>query len=394
MDLMQLVYISNSVFPTGAAYATRMSSFSKLFAELGWKTHIIVDHTNDKALLKDKCVSYGNVTFQALHTDFSLRTRLISPRLCLKALESFMAHNEVSLVVMNGCADRFELVARFLKKRGVPLVLDVVEWYHYSNFSGGWMNPFYLQHIVSMTKRFTKADGIIAISRLIEQHFSKYVTNVVRIPSIFDVINTPYNETTANQRIRLMYAGNPGRSKEPLSNVLLALYALEKEERNRFLLSIFGVSKDQIEENLGEVKHLLAELSDCVTIEGKVPHNTVLEEYRRSDFSVFLRPQRRSSHAGFPTKLAESMMSGTPVITNDTGDIGLYLNDNENGFLLKDNGPESLKETLKTIIDMDPEHYRLYMRQMARKTAENCFDYRIYIAQIEKLFQSVVDNHS
>lgn len=79
----------------------------------------------------------------------------------------------------------------------------------------------------------------------------------------------------------------------------------------------------------------------------------MLERYCEADFSIFVRPDRRSSHAGFPTKLAESLAAGTPVITNNTGDIGLYLKDGENGFLLKDGTQKSVKDVLDKLIQIE-----------------------------------------
>ncbi len=105
-----------------------------------------------------------------------------------------------------------------------------------------------------------------------------------------------------------------------------------------------------------------------------------------ADYQLFIRPNRRSSHAGFPTKLAESMAVGTPVITNKTGDIALYLRDGENGYVV--GGAEALdvEKALLRVMAQGAEEAAM-MRSAARKTAEDDFDYRVYRRQINWLLK-------
>ncbi len=140
-------------------------------------------------------------------------------------------------------------------------------------------------------------------------------------------------------------------------------------------------------ENIGNDSALLNSLSDTVKIVGKIPQKEMLQRYCEADFSIFVRPDRRSSHAGFPTKLAESLAAGTPVIANATGDIGLYLKNGVNGFLLNDGTHKSVKEVLDKIIasrETLPE-----MRQNARRTAQEQFEYTVYIDSMNALMDKV-----
>ena len=107
-----------------------------------------------------------------------------------------------------------------------------------------------------------------------------------------------------------------------------------------------------------------------------------------SDFTIFFMPNRKSSNAGFPTKLAESMSVGTPVITNKTGDIGLYLIDKQNGFLLEDDSLKSIEEVLNHIIKMNI-HDMVRMREMARKMAEKEFDFSKYIVPMKEFIKEI-----
>ena len=51
-------------------------------------------------------------------------------------------------------------------------------------------------------------------------------------------------------------------------------------------------------------------------------------------FDVLLRySDLRYTKAGFPTKVVESLASATPVITNITSDLEMYLKDGENSVI-------------------------------------------------------------
>ena len=76
-----------------------------------------------------------------------------------------------------------------------------------------------------------------------------------------------------------------------------------------------------------------------------------------------------------------------PVITNDTGDVSLYVNEST-GYLLSDNTSESLIKVFESLIQKSKEETR-QMRMLARKKAEVSFDFRCYIELFEKFISSI-----
>lgn len=110
-----------------------------------------------------------------------------------------------------------------------------------------------------------------------------------------------------------------------------------------------------------------------------------MENYRKRTFLSFSEKTCRSSNAGFPTKLAESMAVGTPVITNATGSIAKYLTNAKNGFLIETTAADELLGVFHTILALKEADYR-NMRLESRKMAEKSFDYRRYIEQLSKFF--------
>jgi glycosyltransferase involved in cell wall biosynthesis len=177
-----------------------------------------------------------------------------------------------------------------------------------------------------------------------------------------------------------MYAGFSGRGKEKFDSILKALDMLG-DMKSRFELHVFGCSEEAFSAKLNDNQDLYKRVSDCITVRGRIPQEKVHAEYMNADFSVFMRPNLLSNNAGFPTKLAESMVAGTPVLCNNTGDIGLYLRNGHNGFLFDDASPEVIRTALVEIAGMSDEK-RMEMRRQARLTAEKNFDYRNYTSQL------------
>ncbi|MEG3071868.1 MAG: glycosyltransferase family 4 protein [Peptococcaceae bacterium] len=391
MVFIKILYISDGIFPYGSAYASRLVNFARLFHEIGIDVHIIADFTYNKDLIDNFGQGFfEKSTFEIIGNNESMEERIKRPIICLSKVKAFLDSNFIDIVVMKSISDRFKILYSEIKKRKIPLILESCEWYHYSGYRGGRFNPWYVQFQKCWKHEFMKADGFITISRLLENHYKQYSQNVIRIPTILDTTSTIYNLTNDNKRIKLIYAGNPGKTKEMVANIIIAL-SLLRENNKRLSLDIYGPNRADIAKQLQKNDYLLEIMKDIVHIHGKIPQEQINEKYMQSDYGIFLREDSKKNHAGFPTKLAESMVAGTPVIANNTGDIALYLKDKKNGFLLKDSSPVEVEKVLRAIIDMD-EKEEQDMRLYARRTAEENFDYRRYSGLMTAFLEEVLRN--
>lgn len=286
------------------------------------------------------------------------------------------------VVVYGGGAPYMLRLLPWCRKHGVPLVVDVVEWYDPRQMTGGRFGPFNLSAQWALRRLYPRADGVIAISRFLENHYSTAGLPVVRVPPTVDVheVERGAGSHRANgEKLRLVYAGTPGK-KDLLRNVIEGVKEVDPDGA-RLELAVLGPSRDDIGAMLGGLP-----LPHSVLAVGRIEQSAVGAYIGKADFSVLLREPARFSNAGFPTKFVESMAHGTPVISNLTSDIELFLHHGEEGLVCENWSSGAFANTLRQALALDPEQLKA-MRSAARRQAERSFDYREYSGALSDFLQ-------
>lgn len=387
---MNAVLIISATFPYGEAFSSRARYLSLLLNSIGYNVHVIAPIDNKQ---KETTMNNGRITIQRVRDPknvFSL-SGFGTYKPYMSALLKYSKSNNIDIIISSSMVFVADYIMDYAKKNDIPYIIEQCEWYDSSTFKGGRINPYYMEHIRRIEKKNKDLDGVIAISRLFFEHYSKQGLNCVRIPTILDKQEiVPRIDIVTKDYLKLVFAGSLGKGKEMLKPIFEALFRANSESK-RIVLDIYGPTESQVLENIGGDTELLMRVKDYVIIHGRVPQADIENLVRNADFSIFIRPNRRSSNAGFPTKFAESMMVGTPVITNNTGDVSLYLENGSNGYLVGDNVTESLYHIFVQIINSSSEEY-INLRKAARITAEKYFDYRSYSNQIASYISQCENN--
>ena len=383
---MNIVLMLNAGFPYGQAISSRMRHFAALFCDCGYHVHVIAPERKNagecQKLLQNGC------TIQYVNAPSNVWTLagFGTAKPYMAALREYIAQNPVDAIISNSMAFVASKILRFAKKHHIPYIIEQCEWYDPSSFKFGKWNPHYREHVRLLTKKNRYCDGVIAISRYLAEHYAKQGARVVRIPTILDVQATEYALEHDRDVLKIAFAGSLGNGKENIAPILEAIGKLG-DAANGLHFDLYGASNSQVLANIGNDEILFEKVRPFFTAHGRIPQQEVEAKVREADYTIFIRPDRRSSHAGFPTKLAESLAVGTPVISNATGDIGQYLETGKNGFLLDEGTADALEPVLRQILAMDSTQ-RKALRQNTRNTAETSFDYRVYKKQMEELLNS------
>lgn len=282
------------------------------------------------------------------------------------------------LVIAYGGSGPFTRSARrWTEKRGIPRIIDSVEWYEPSQLESSRFGPRFLDNEYSMRVRYPRADGVMAISRLLEDHYKGKGVSTLRVPPLLDVKRNSVGSKSHRGPLRLVYAGNPGR-KDDLATIVKAIRSVDGTGQ-RVVLDIFGPASDSA---------LLADMgltratSFGVAVHGRAPRTTVLEAVAAAHYAPLLRPDRRFAHAGFPTKVAEAMSVGTAVMGNLTSDLKDHVIHCETGLVVADNTIDAMAGALEVAI-LGGHDLAASLGRRARDHAEGAFDFLAHCDRID-----------
>lgn len=370
---MNILFIVSSSFPYGMASSSRALNLVRLIIAAGHKVHVVADSLSKESVCLEN-LSYEAFKSESSNCDFANK------------LEETILKIKPNIIISNSNFKKYKDIIKYTIKYDIKLIMENCEWYDSSNFRFGKYDTRFKENEKMLTEGFTKADGFISISRFLDNHKMSLGKKSIRIPTILDVENTDYGIHVLDNRINIIYTGRPGVSKEYLKPILKALN--KRYFSGKFIFHIYGPSVFQVLRNINFDLILLLKVWNSVRIHGYCEQSIVYQRIKEADFQIFLRPYRKSSNAGFPTKLGESTCVGTPVITNDTGDIGMYLHDNVNGFLLDNNTVNAVEDCFYKILKLDDSKYQ-EIRMEARKTAELYFDYRKYVVAFSDFIENL-----
>ena len=84
------------------------------------------------------------------------------------------------------------------------------------------------------------------------------------------------------------------------------------------------------------------------------------------------RAESLFSQAGLPNKLGEYLATGKPVVVTKTGDIGMYLRDRIDAFLVQPNDIQAFADTLRYVLNNPNEAAEVGLN--GQKVAMEAFD--------------------
>lgn len=174
--------------------------------------------------------------------------------------------------------------------------------------------------------------GMVVISSALERYVAGLAPSIP-VHVMPPIAEPPVSQQTANVQPGLFtYAGSLSEQKDGVTSLVRAfktVHHLHPEAK----LRIFGHGSDSQRSMLyAEIASL--GLGDVVQVRASTARGALMDALGESDILVHCRPSSKQATYGFPTKLAEYLSCGRPVVTTNTSDLGLYLNDRDSAFLV------------------------------------------------------------
>ena len=373
------IIVTANNYPHGDAGAVRLQAFADILSTLGYSPYVICmgQTTHFKQKVLDN-VCYMSLRYPSRSFVSRVKGRLLYTKNLKRVLRSFSSPDIKGILIDSGNDSTFKFIKEFARKSDIPLYYDSVEWYSASEFKNGERSHIYQNNNNLNTTIVDAEYKVIAISEYLRKHFESRGIHTVRIPMLMDVKSIPVrnNYISEDSRIKIVYAGSIG-PKDHIRELVDSIGVLDETERSQIEFCVIGITKEQYVKQFGKVDERVMDKS--VRFMGRVERSIVLEQLQSADFAFLLRPaQERYAMAGFPTKVVEGLASGLPMLCNDSSDLALYLQDGVNSVMIDDCSTESCVKALRKVLTYSREELN-GMKIAARKTAEENFDWRLYV---------------
>lgn len=391
----KIVYTGAFRFPCGDAASQRVLNNAKIFRCLGFEVEFVSwGGSPRKEDERDGYYYYQGFKYYNTNDIDNKGNLLFTAR-----LDSFFRRGKNSLgfikeiikdtaiiIAYNPSAYFTCKLLSMCKKNNVIFISDITEWYAANEIPGGKFAPPYWISEFNMRSVQKQVKNKILISSYLNEFYSE--SNNIVLPPLIDSTEekwTGNNEVLAHYKgLRIIYAGTPAQ-KDRLETILEAVVACLMEGVN-IQFCVIGVTQE-------EIKHYkcfkkIASLTNNIKLIGRIPQQEVPAYYRVSDFSVLVRENNRKNRAGFPTKFAESLMAGCPVIVNETSDVLKYVKTNINGIILSNHSVTSVKKGLISAAGLNTKKID-NMKANALAIAIEKFDYERYVNQMSSFIDKL-----
>jgi len=234
-------------------------------------------------------------------------------------------------------------------------------------------------------------DAAIAISGLLERHVIKYGSRsiaVVRAPVMVDTEAFGPSSEPIVVPPAIMYCGLLNQEKDGVVSLMRAFSGLADDMPDVRLILVGDTYRGSRIPEFRAVAEGLG-VEGKVLFVGNVRRREVSGYLAGASVLVLARPSSPQADAGMPTKVAEYLASGVPMVITRTGDIVGFLDDGVSAYLVPPDDVPALEEALRHVLLHPTEAHAVGRR--GREVAVRHFDYRVVGARLAAFIADLTD---
>ena len=376
--MKHILYIGGFILPNGNAAAQRVLANAKIFRDLGYEVTLVGLTHNGDGLEPFKYEDFDCINLPYPESVLGWWKMLAS----IKQYIPFYKKETSIVIAYNHPAIALKKLLKHNRKKGIKTLSDCTEWYEPQ---GGWL--FRIIKGWDINKRMydvhTQLDGIISISKYLDDFYKKRGTKSLLLPPLVDIKEDKWKvQTNTSERISLLYAGSPAGTKDRLDYMIDALSAVATKGKE-FVFEIIGITEQQFRDVYlqGNQRPIPA----FVAFRGRIQHEEVIKKLKEADFQIFLREDHLANRAGFPTKFAETISAGTLVLTNASSNLKDYMQEGVNCFELDISSEDALVNSLLKPLSLSKEE----ITRTKGTIDSGMFDYRNYIGIVKSFLDDM-----
>lgn len=373
MSRGNILYVGNFILPDKGAAANRVVNNGKLFQKCGYKTIFLG--------LASDCFD-GGLRQVASHPDMFEKSVPLSIKDWIHHIMStddirkiFVSYPNICMIVLYNAP--FSLLFRVKKDfPNVKVIYDCTEWTKVTDGSIikrmiKWLDYIFIRRLTPNI-----ADSLIVVSSRMKVVWNRS-NNTILLPPLVDIKDEKWyqQKPKAESSFEFVFAGTLDNQKERLDYIVSEFISLNNEN---CVLRIIGVTKEEYKSHYG--KSATGEC-DNVIFMGFRPHREVLYFIENADCNIVIRVPDQRNNAGFPTKFAEALTCGRPIITTNVSDIYMYASREQNIYFLESFEEGQLRGLMKSAFEL---------KQYSVDSLRDTFHYENYAdlcsTWLEKLF--------
>lgn len=386
MDKTKIIYVGNFDFPFGNAPGKRVYGNGKLLRAIGYETIFVgmTRSTEDIANLQETEQEYDGFKYYCFSYPKGSADWIHYKKVLKEFIEWASGIKDSIYAVICYGSPRLSCfitgVCRWAKRNNILVISDCVDWLESRTgnliFDLAKTADTLYQKVIANRR----VDGVICISSYLDKYYSRAGKKTLILPPLSTVCGANSDEAGPDEKLKMVYAGSPFKTGTVIQNpaalkdrvdVMIELLRCLKQENVDFCFYYYGLDEENYLSAFPDQTENISYLKDSLCFCGMQKNEEVMDKIKEADFTMLIRDVKKSTMAGFPTKVSESISCGTPVITTKTSDIDRYLTEDENVIFVDSN---DLQESAKKI-------RRLIQEKQYIKMKNNCVGNTIFYFQ-------------
>ena len=394
----RILYTGSFRFPEGDAAAARALGVGKALREAGYQVTFMGAESEGRSadLCSDGVHRYEGFEYHA--GGLARRPTRLGRGVAFlrhgRRAAQWIGENANSLhavALYNGGAPITARLRALCKRHAIPLVADVTEWYAPSPGQGGRFGPRALEIGVSMRLLNPSVGNALVISRALASAYSHAGIEPLLLHPLLDLQQDKWPVDTdppgSRSHITFAYTGSPGLGKDNLPGILRA-FRLLRESGADVRLELCGFGREQLDRWGRHVVEDAEAAADAIVFHGRLPtFADVLNVMSRADVLLLIKKESWQAEVQFPWKLSEYFALGRPVLGNLTGDVGMYLRDGWNAFVITADSSTEIYNGMRRAVESRGQLAEL--GRNARHLAREAFDYRSKVDVLARYFEEL-----
>ena len=235
-----------------------------------------------------------------------------------------------------------------------------------------------------------KMDGLITCSSYLENYYKQFMSaqaDSIVIPLIVDYALFQ-NKRIGNPEKMITYCGDFGGNKDGLPTLLEAFASL-KDKYPEFKLCLIGDTADKKTIQALNLQIERLSLRERIILTGRIPHDDMPVWLSKASVLVLARPANKQAEGGIPSKLAEYLSTGRPVLVTRVGELDKYFVDEKDLFFAKPDSVTDFSIKLDYILH-NYEDSRIIGMNGYRRVEE--FDYKVQVLKLKRYLQEIYNS--